>query len=59
MTTEEFKKYLIKYFAEKEKNRLYKENYSNKVRIIQIFHKENDKHEYYRRIWGPSRPKNQ
>lgn len=48
MNTEEFKKYLINYFEKKEKNRLYR-----------IFKKENDKHEYYRRRWGPSRPKNQ
>ena len=56
MTTEQFRQYLINYFEKKEKNRLYK---SKDCSLATIFHKENDKHEYYRRIWGPSRPKNQ
>ena len=47
MTTEQFRQYLINYFAEKKRLQLYK-----------TFKKENDKHEYYRRRWGASRPKN-
>jgi hypothetical protein len=47
MNDEEFKNYLINYFAEKKRLQLYK-----------VFKKENDKIEYYRRKWGASRPKN-
>ena len=47
MTNEEFKNYLINYFAEKKRLQLYK-----------VFKKENDKLEYYRRRWRTSRSKN-
>jgi hypothetical protein len=47
MTTEEFKNYLINYFVKKKRLQLYK-----------VFKQEYDKHEYYRRRWGTSRPKN-
>ena len=47
MTTAEFKKYLINYYKEKKRLRLYR-----------VFKQEYDKNEYYRRRWGTNSPKN-